>query len=248
MADTWFSTRLDIIGDVHGCVFELETLIRKLAKRAEADAAKCLERGEPPSPERRFVFLGDYVDRGPSSAAVLEIVMNLVEYNGAIAVLGNHDFKLLRHLNGETVRMTPQLDQTLTEIFQRPSEFSSKVKRFLSSLPYCIDFVGGELVVAHAGLPEHLQNLDTPAAKRFALYGDVQTSGGDGPPIRRDWAADYKGKASVVYGHTPTNKLEWRNKTICIDTGCAFGGKLTALRWPEKDLVQVEAVRQYYSH
>src|SRR6201999_871680 len=67
-----------------------------------------------------------------------------------------------------------------------------------------------------------------------------------GRPVRRDWAADYRGRAAVVYGHTPVSDPEWVNETIDIDTGCVFGGKLTALRWPEKELVSVPAARTYF--
>src|SRR5262249_2913437 len=66
-----------------------------------------------------------------------------------------------------------------------------------------------------------------------------------GLPIRHNWAADYRGSTAVVYGHTPVMQAEWLNNTICIDTGCVFGGSLTALRWPEKELVSVQAKRVY---
>ena len=64
-------------------------------------------------------------------------------------------------------------------------------------------------------------------------------------PVRLEWARDYRGKASVVFGHTPVPDAQWLNNTICIDTGCVFGGKLTALRWPEKELVGVPAHKEY---
>ena len=64
-------------------------------------------------------------------------------------------------------------------------------------------------------------------------------------PVRCNWAAEYRGRASVVYGHTPVPESEWLNRTINIDTGCVFGGSLTALRWPEKELVSVPALQTY---
>src|SRR5439155_21849439 len=64
-------------------------------------------------------------------------------------------------------------------------------------------------------------------------------------PVRYNWAAEYRGRAIVVCGHTPVPEPEWLNRTINIDTGCVFGGKLTALRYPEKELVSVPAARVY---
>ena len=64
--------------------------------------------------------------------------------------------------------------------------------------------------------------------------------------MRANWAAGYRGRAMVVYGHTPVMEPAWLNSTINVDTGCVFGGKLTALRYPEKELVSVPAARVYY--
>jgi protein phosphatase len=85
------------------------------------------------------------------------------------------------------------------------------------------------------------------AVREFALFGDTTGEMDEyGLPIRRDWAAEYRGKTSVVYGHVATAEAQWVNNTICIDTGCVYGGKLTALRWPERELVSVPATRVYY--
>src|SRR4029450_11407777 len=67
-----------------------------------------------------------------------------------------------------------------------------------------------------------------------------------GLPVRLDWAQDYRGRAMVVYGHTPVPEPDWLNGTIDIDTGCVFGGRLTALRYPERELVTVPAARTYF--
>jgi protein phosphatase len=86
----------------------------------------------------------------------------------------------------------------------------------------------------------------TPA-RSFALHGETTGETDEfGLPVRYDWAADYRGSAAVVYGHTPVPDAEWVNNTICVDTGCVFGGQLTALRWPERALVSVPAARVYY--
>ena len=87
----------------------------------------------------------------------------------------------------------------------------------------------------------------SPAVRDFALYGETNGEIDEyGLPVRADWAAGYRGKTTVVYGHTPVPEAEWVNNTICIDTGCVFGGKLTALRWPEKELVSVPAAVTYF--
>jgi protein phosphatase len=80
--------------------------------------------------------------------------------------------------------------------------------------------------------------------REFAMYGETTGETDEyGLPVRYPWASDYRGRAAVVYGHTPVPEAEWLNNTICIDTGCVYGGKLTALRWPERELVQVPASR-----
>jgi protein phosphatase len=104
----------------------------------------------------------------------------------------------------------------------------------------------GKLVVAHAGLREELQGRTSGAVREFALYGETTGETDEfGLPVRYNWAADYRGRAMVVYGHTPVPQPEWLNNTINIDTGCVFGGRLTALRYPERELVSVPAAREY---
>ncbi|HEY3483290.1 MAG TPA: polynucleotide kinase-phosphatase, partial [Streptomyces sp.] len=81
----------------------------------------------------------------------------------------------------------------------------------------------------------------------FALYGETTGETDEyGLPVRYPWARDYRGSAAVVYGHTPTPKPEWINNTICLDTGAVFGGRMTALRWPEREIVDVPAERVWY--
>jgi len=115
---------------------------------------------------------------------------------------------------------------------------------FLDSLRshYWLD--GGRLAVAHAGLREEMIGRGSGAVRKFALYGETTGEIDEfGLPVRADWAAAYRGRTSVVYGHTPVPEARWINNTLCIDTGCVFGGELTALRWPEKTLVSVPAAK-----
>lgn len=92
-----------------------------------------------------------------------------------------------------------------------------------------------------------MQGRGSGKVRDFALYGETTGETDEyGLPVRYNWAAEYRGKAMVVYGHTPVAEPEWLNRTINIDTGCVFGGKLTALRYPERELVSVPAVKTYY--
>jgi protein phosphatase len=110
---------------------------------------------------------------------------------------------------------------------------------------YVLD--GGELVVAHAGMKVEYQGRASARVRDFCLYGETTGETDEwGLPIRANWAADYRGRAMVVYGHTPVAEPAWLNRTINVDTGCVFGGKLTALRYPEQELVSVPAARVHY--
>jgi protein phosphatase len=83
--------------------------------------------------------------------------------------------------------------------------------------------------------------------RTFALYGETTGETDQfGLPVRYPWATDYRGRATVLYGHTPVPTPEWVNDTLCLDTGCVFGGRLTALRYPERELVSVAARQTYY--
>ena len=231
----------DIIGDVHGCYDELCELIEKLGYTINKEDYTVI------APEgRKVVFLGDLCDRGPKNVEVLRLVMKMVQNNVAYCVAGNHDVKLLKKLRGTNVQLTHGLDKTVTEISAQSEEFIVEVKKFLDGLISHYVFNDGKLVVAHAGLKEKYQGRGSGRVRDFCLYGDTNGETDEyGLPVRLAWATEYRGKAMVVYGHTPTPEVEAINHTYCIDTGCVFGGKLTALRYPEKELVEVHAAREY---
>src|SRR5690606_14118379 len=162
-------------------------------------------------------------------------------------VPGNHEIKLKRKLDGRDVRLTHGLAETMKQLESEPAEFIDEVKTFIDGLVshYVLD--DGKLVVAHAGMKEPFQGRASARVREFALYGESTGETDEyGLPVRYNWAADYRGRARVVYGHTPVPSAEWLNKTICIDTGCVFGGSLTALRYPENELVSVPAAKMYY--
>ncbi|MDR2089172.1 MAG: polynucleotide kinase-phosphatase [Clostridiales Family XIII bacterium] len=233
----------DIIGDVHGCHDELCELLRKLgyAVTPEGDSAT-------PPEGRRAIFLGDLCDRGPGNVETLRLVMGMAREGNALCVAGNHDMKLLRKLNGADVKHTHGFDKTLEQFNGESDAFVSETKRFLAGLRshYVLD--GGRLVVAHAGLKECYQGRSSGRVRDFCLYGDTTGESDEyGLPVRLPWAEEYRGKALVVYGHTPAAEVEFLNKTVCIDTGCVFGGKLTAYRYPENEIAQAEARQEYYA-
>lgn len=241
----------DIIGDVHGCYTELVALLGRLGYAVEAEAARDLGvkvvrlAGEAEA-TRKVVFLGDLVDRGPASPQVLRLVMSMVRDGLALCVPGNHDIKLLRYLNGKNVSHTHGLAETIAQLEAETSAFKEQVRQFLDKLVshYVLD--GGRLVVAHAGLTEEMQGRGSGAVRNFALFGETTGEIDEfGLPVRYHWASEYRGRAMVVYGHTPVPEPEWLNNTIDIDTGCVFGGRLTALRYPERALVSVPAQQVY---
>ncbi len=232
----------DIIGDIHGCHRELVELLTVLGWEVNADGTDALH------PEgREAIFLGDLVDRGPATPAVLRLVMNLVDGGKAICIPGNHENKLQRALTGRNVTISHGLAESLEQLALEPVEFRDAVGRFIDGLVSHAVLDGGQLVVAHAGLAESMHGRSSNAVRAFSLYGDTTGETDDfGLPVRYPWANDYRGRAAVVYGHTPVPEPAWVNGTICIDTGCVFGGRLTALRWPERDLVSVPAASMYY--
>ncbi|MFE6287503.1 polynucleotide kinase-phosphatase [Streptomyces sp. NPDC057877] len=226
----------DIVGDIHGCAFELEALLGKLGYTD----------GVHPD-GRTAVFVGDLVDRGPDSPGVLRRVMSMVKSGNALCVPGNHENKYGRHLKGRKVQHTHGLAETIGQMESESEEFRAEVREFIDGLVshYVLD--GGRLVVCHAGLPERYHGRTSGRVRSHALYGDTTGETDEfGLPVRYPWAEEYRGRAAVVYGHTPVPEATWLNNTICLDTGAVFGGKLTALRWPERELVDVPAERVWY--
>lgn len=250
----------DVIGDVHGCLSELLALLEKLGytvrKTGRAPTPESAEQPRVGGAEavwdvghlagRKPVFVGDLCDRGPDTPGVYRVVMDLCDRGAAYCVTGNHDAKLLRWLQGTPVKLAHGLALSVEQFEREPPEFRDRCRDFITKLPSHLVLDGGRLVVAHAGLTADMHGRVSGKVRAFALYGDTTGESDEyGLPVRLNWAADYRGRATVVYGHTPTLTPEWVNRCICIDTGCVFGGALTALRYPEQELVSVPAVREY---
>ncbi len=241
----------DIVGDIHGCCDELEALLVKLGYELQSSESDSLPVYRNPQ-GRKAIFLGDLVDRGPRILDTYRVVRGMVEAGQALCIPGNHDMKLVRKLQGRNVQITHGLDRTLAEIDALPEDIRDEYIRemvdFFRSLisHYVLD--DGKLVVAHAGMKESMQGRGSAKVRDFALYGETTGETDEfGLPIRHNWAAEYRGRAMVVYGHTAVPEPQRLNGTINIDTGCVYGGKLTALRYPEDEIVMVTAEKVYAS-
>ena len=239
----------DIIGDVHGCFDELVSLLERLGYEFGGRAGAEGETGSTVAhPQgRKAVFVRDLVDRGPGVARVIRLVMDMVEDGTALCVAGNHESKLVRKLRGRNVQVSHGLAESLEQLETEPPEFRQRAEAFLDGLisHYVLD--DGNLVVAHAGMKPEYQGRASARVRDFCLYGETTGETDEfGLPVRYNWAAEYRGRAAVVYGHTPVAEPAWLNNTINVDTGCVFGGRRTALRYPEQELVSVPAARVYY--
>ncbi|MFG2843425.1 polynucleotide kinase-phosphatase [Kitasatospora sp. NPDC048296] len=237
----------DIVGDIHGCRSELETLLTRLGYILTRDAeGRPVDAAHPAG--RTAVFVGDLVDRGPDTPGVLRLVMGMVAAGHAICVPGNHENKLGRAMDGKKVTVSHGLQESLDQLAGESEEFRAEVRAFMRGLVshYLLD--GGALVVCHAGLPEKYHGRNSGRVRSHALYGETTGETDEyGLPVRYPWAEEYRGRALVVYGHTPVPSASFVNNTICLDTGCVFGGSLTALRYPERELVSVEAEQEWYT-
>jgi Calcineurin-like phosphoesterase len=232
----------DLIGDVHGCLDELLALLVKL-RYGIAWQPDGWARVTPPR-GRRVVFLGDLVNRGPYIPGVLRLVMGMVRSGAALCVAGNHDVMLVNKLRGLPVEKEDHLVESLRQLRPESEAFVQEIGGFVDGLPRRLSLDEGRLILAHAGLPEEYHGSDSAEADDFAVNGR-RIPDETGQLVRYRWANDYHGVATVVYGHYSQDRAVWTNGTICIDTGCVYGGRLTALRYPERELVSVLADRVY---
>ncbi len=174
----------------------------------------------------------------------------MVRADVAFCTPGNHEIKLLRKLKGRNVRIAHGLDKTLAELDALPEEmrdrFSRELIEFIYGMVSHYVLGGGRLVAAHAGLKREMQGRGSGRVRDFALFGETTGETDEfGLPVRWDWASEYRGPAMVVYGHTPVPEPEWLNRTVNIDTGCVFGGRLTAMRYPEREFVSTPALKTW---
>jgi protein phosphatase len=229
--------KLDIIGDIHGCLHEFEALTQKLGYVWKEDI--------PLHPENRsLAFVGDLTDRGPMSLKIIEVVFTLVKKHGAYYSPGNHCNKLYRYFLGNKVQVSHGLETTVAEYLECDKKTQQKIRHNFMELyenaPLYQTLDHGKLIIAHAGISQELIGKTNSKVKTFVLYGDITgEKHPDGSPVRRDWAMKYRGEALIVYGHTPVRTVRWLGNTVNIDTGAVFGGELSALRYPEKEIISV---------
>lgn len=230
--------KIDIIGDIHGCLTEFKQLTEKLGYD--------WEQGIPIHKQgRKLAFVGDLTDRGPESLKVVEIIWELaVIREAAYYVPGNHCNKLYRFFQGNKVQITHGLETTVAEYHDlnksQQKEIRQKFIELYEHAPLYQQLDQGKLVIAHAGIKQEYIGKENSKVKTFVLYGDITgEKHPDGSPVRLDWAKHYSGEACIVYGHTPVIDVRIINNTFNIDTGAVFGCKLSALRYPEKEIVSV---------
>lgn len=235
--------KFDVIGDIHGCYQELLKLIDRLGYEKQRDVFIHPE-------NRQLAFVGDATDRGPESLEVLRLLFALQDEGILYYSPGNHCNKLFRFFKGHDVQLAHGLEMTVAEWQmlspQEQQQFRKRYLEFYEQLPH-YQQLDHDLIVAHAGLKAEM--VGKPLSRGiavFVLYGDITGKfHADGRPVRRDWAKFYKGPKWVVYGHTPTREPYFINNTVNIDTGCVFGGSLTAFRFPEKEIVSVSSEQPY---
>jgi protein phosphatase len=151
---------------------------------------------------------------------------------------------------GRPVKIQHGLETTVSELNalepNKRNKLSQRFKRLYEKAPIYLILDSGRLVVAHAGIQEKNIGSYSKQVKSFVLYGD--TTGQidkKGFPERKDWARHYRGEPWVIYGHTPLTKPRIINHTANIDTGCVFGGALTAFRYPEMTTISVPSEQPF---
>ena len=241
---------VDLIGDVHGCLDELITLLRHAGHTVTTQPWHLM-----PAPGRLLIFLGDLTDRGPNSTGVLDLVLPAILDGRAHMVMGNHDWKILRCLGGVQTPRDAETQATLDAIAARGGAYTQQVIAGLIAAPHQIRIAigahphsaDGYLTAVHAAAPEKFQDRNSRAAFDKGLYGypERDATAFGAPPERRDWADEYAGARFVVHGHTPRAAPRLLNRVLCIDTGCVFGGALTLYRVENQQVFSVPAKRDH---
>lgn len=215
--------RLIAIGDIHGCHLEFAELLARLELK----------------PEDRLVLVGDLINRGPDSVAVL----NLARQHRAISLLGNHELRLLKYRRTGDRKYIKETD---LETF---GKLRAEDWAYLEAMPLTFQEPALNVVFVHGGFLPHEPWQKQPAE----IVTRIQVIDRDGKPAKRSekpdappWANLWSGPPFVVYGHTPrpeVYKLKW---SAGIDTACVFGGALTAYELPEKRFIHVKARQRYW--
>lgn len=211
--------RTIVIGDIHGCFDELSDLLKLVELRADD----------------RVIAVGDLIVKGEKSSEVLDL---FIEDERFSSVIGNHDRAIRQYWRGEPVRLTKEQQATAAQLESGREQYSE----YLRSLPYTIN-LGSHLVV-HAGV-----RPGVPLRKQMASdLTELRTMGAN-PSARRGvpWYQVYRGRRIVLFGHWPAKTPRLSPHAIGLDTGCVYGGRLTAYVIESKEFVSVAARRSYAS-
>jgi serine/threonine protein phosphatase 1 len=208
------------IGDIHGCMGKLRTLIQNINADPENDI---------------IVFIGDYIDRGSAAREVVDYVIGLTaEYKNVVCLLGNHEYMFLRYLDGLDEEMYLSNGGSVTlfayavSLSETPQERKAKIPRdhlkfFESLLPH---YETDNYLFVHAGLkPGLILSRQTIHDLLWVRHEFIDT--------------DYDFGKMIVFGHTPLSYPLIMPNKIGIDTGAAFGGKLTCVELPAVKIYQV---------
>ena len=210
------------IGDVHGCARELEKLLKKLN----------------PQKSDRIIQLGDLINKGPDSHEAIRIA----KAYDIQTIIGNHELALL---TAKKEKRLKYLNRSYQETYRQLNKSDWK---YLKQLPKFIYESALDTLFVHGGFcpnqPWYCQNLE--------IITTVQVISQKGLPEKRTyrsksklWVNFWKENTSVVYGHTPRRRIYKKSNTLCIDTGCVYGGKLTAYSVEENKLISVKAKQAY---
>lgn len=207
------------IGDVHGCIDELKELLLKVDYKSDSD---------------RLIYLGDILNKGPNSAGVLRFI----KAQNVECILGNNEVGFL-----EIIKNGRYFGNIIQETIDDLGDELDTYCQWIESFPTYIE--EDDFVAVHAGInPEK-----TVAESSIRVRTTIRTWDGKGEDLNNQsdpkWYELYNGDKTIIYGHYAAQKLEVRAKTIGLDSGCVFGGKLSCLVWPSKEIVQVKAKKKY---
>lgn len=216
--------RIIAVGDIHGCAWEFEQLLEKLAL----------------TKHDRLILLGDLVNRGPDSARVIA----LARAHAHRSLLGNHELRLLNY------RRTGDPTHLKKSDYETMRKFGPEEWAFLSRMPLTYPVPEANAVLVHGGFMPDRPWRQQPAR----VVTRIQVVGPDGEPHKRSefpdskhWSELWQGPPFVVYGHTPRAEPVRSRWALGIDTSCVLGGALTACVLPGRELVQVRARQCYYA-
>ncbi|WOO40707.1 metallophosphoesterase [Rubellicoccus peritrichatus] len=218
--------RIFAIGDIHGCRIEFEHLLQKLSLKNDD----------------QLVLLGDLINRGPDSKGVLGVARQLPNVR---CLIGNHELRLLQYRSSsDPTKLKPYDWDTIYQL-------SDADWNFISTFESHIEFPEIETLLVHGGFvpwtPWQDQPLEDIVNIQVVDERDKEYGKRSHLPKAPSWQDLWKGPPFVVCGHTPRKEVYKQKSSICIDTGCVYGTRLTAFELKSKQIIQVAAYEDYVS-